>query len=426
MLHIFPSLFLFARSVMRCCHQNSSSVLKRFVYVLITRRGEILVTRDEFGNYELPGQEASVDENLPSVVSQIANRLTKSDACSVGAAIPLQTAGQESLCFPILTQRSSFENWVSREETLVWIARSECALLSEKCGKALVALSAQFPTDAGNTYAIGETSAGIPTFFHLATGETLHGQVGPWEEAQKLYIPLSGLEKREGRAVVHDLGLGCGTLALAALDSFFRNSGLSHLEILSYDLELHGVTALLEHKDRFPYAAPFFAALNDLVANGVTRLRAPDGRDAVWRFVPGDFVLTSAVVLPREQKADVIFFDFFSPKSLPKLWTYDVFRNIFGNSSEEAILITSSSATSTRAALAAAGFYVGLAPASGKRQHSTVASKQLCHLESPLPASWKQTFLRSHVPFCGAEDADSQMVIRQKIESHPQFDSRFS
>jgi tRNA U34 5-methylaminomethyl-2-thiouridine-forming methyltransferase MnmC len=406
---------------MNSCNQNSSLVPKRFVYVLIMRRGEILVVRDELGNCELPGQEASPDESLSNIVSQIANRLTKSAVSSLGEAIHLQTPGQESLCFPILTQRSSFENWISREQKLIWIAKSECSHAQEKLGKALAALATQFPNDAGNSYAIGETSTGIPTFFHLATGETLHGQVGPWEEAKNLYISLSGLKAREGHVVVHDLGLGCGTLALAALDAFSQNSALSHMEILSYDLEMHGVVALLEHIERFPYAAPFCAVLDDFVAKGATRFSTPDGRDAVWRFVPGDFALTSAVVLPLEHKADVIFFDFFSPKSLPKLWTHNIFKNIFRNSTKEAILITSSSATSTRAALAAAGFFVGLAPASGKRQHSTVASKKLCNLELPLPASWKETFYRSHVAFCEAEDDESKSFIRQKIDSHPQF-----
>lgn len=406
---------------MNSCSQNTLLQRRRFVSVLIRRRGEILVVQDECGNYELPGQEAACDESLSSVVSQIANRLTKSDVSSVGEAIRLETPDQELICFPILTQRSSFENWISREEKLVWIAKSECCSASDKCGKVLAALAKQFPNDAGNSYAIGATSAGIPTFFHLATGETLHGQVGPWEEAQNLYISLSGLKTREGRTVVHDLGLGCGTLALAALDAFSRNSALSQLEILSYDLEMHGVMALIENIKRFPYAEPFRAVLDELVEKGATQFSTLDGREAVWRFIQGDFALTSADILPCEHKANVIFFDFFSPKSLPKLWTCDVFKNIFRNATEDSILITSSSATSTRAALAAAGFYVGLAPASGKRQHSTVASKQLRNLELPLPPSWKETFNRSHVAFCAAEDAESQSFIRQKIASHPQF-----
>jgi tRNA U34 5-methylaminomethyl-2-thiouridine-forming methyltransferase MnmC len=391
------------------------------VCVLVTRRADILVVRNSSGQCELPLENVLKCENPLSVVESIAEKITKSALASVGSPVSFFAEGLPAVCYPILTKRSSFENWATSDCNLVWVSKADCQNGVIECGSVLAALVQNFPNDAGNDYAIGETSNGIPTFFHLSTGETLHGQVGPWQEAQHLYIPLSRLEHRSGRVVVHDLGLGCATLALAALDAFLRNQKLVEMEILSFDLENKGVEMLLQNIEKFSFASPFRLFLEEFFSKGETEITTPDGRKARWRFCKGDFVETSGIELSEKHKANVVFLDFFSPKSAPSLWAYRVVKNIFSNSATNAIVITSSGATSTRAVLAAAGFFVGLAPASGKRSHSTVAAKQLADLNSPLPQKWLQTFRLSHVPFCDAEDDCSKKIIKQNLEVHPQF-----
>ena len=56
---------------------------------------------------------------------------------------------------------------------------------------------------------------------HLGHGEVMHPAVGPWQEALRLYVEQPRLAERlrtpGERLVIHDVGLGAATNAVAAL-----------------------------------------------------------------------------------------------------------------------------------------------------------------------------------------------------------------
>ena len=273
----------------------------------------------------------------------------------------------------------------------------------------------------GNEYILTTTASGIATFRHVLTGETLHGQVGPYEEAWSLYVASSGLLSHQGDAVVFDLGMGCAAQVFACLDAVTENPALTNLRIVSFDLEKKGLSALLNHLGHFPFAREHETFLKLMCDQNEIHVTLPTGQTIHWQFVEGDFCKSITAAPGTFGFADYLFYDFFSAANQPHLWTLDLFEHLFAHTSASALLVTYSSATCTRAVMAAAGFYVGLGIVSGKKMKSTLAARKLERLAEPLPPKWKNTFFTSHKPFCSAETAEGQIKIAEKIKAHPQF-----
>ncbi|WP_186645050.1 MnmC family methyltransferase [Fluviispira vulneris] len=275
--------------------------------------------------------------------------------------------------------------------------------------------------DAGNKYALVYTESGIPTFRHLATQETLHGQVGPYEEAQKLYVESSAIQTKNGKCIVYDIGMGCGAQLIAMFHAFLANKNLTHMTIVSFDLEKEGLVLLWQNKELFPYINQFTHILPMCLEKNHLLVNLEDGRLFEWIFIQGDFVQT----LESEAKypyADIICYDFFSPASHPQLWTYNIFSKLRERVKEDSLLITYSSATCIRAALLASGFFVGMGIASGKKARSTLASPTAQTLKELLPPEWKNRFARSQAQFSSLEKDENKAIIKERIATHSQWD----
>jgi len=268
----------------------------------------------------------------------------------------------------------------------------------------------------GNFYEMVQTDKGIFTFRHQQTGELLHAQEGPWEEAQKLYIGQSDLLIRKEPSVIFDVGMGCATLTLALLDAFEKNQEADDWYIYSFDLEKKGLENLLEKLEFFPFAHHF----RDFIFRALKKdslVYEKEGRKCHWHFMKGDFL--ESIGSYKGPQASHVFFDFFSPSSHPFLWHYEVFQHLEKHVQKEGLLYTYSCATAVRANLLASSFFVGYGVASGKRSLTTMASKTFASLKQPLPSSWKDTFLRSQKPFLeGEKDFEK---VKEAILKHPQF-----
>jgi len=280
-------------------------------------------------------------------------------------------------------------------------------------------------TCEGNQYKLETLDNGVISFRHLPTGEILHGTVGPEREAQQLYLASSGLQhNRQQTLVVFDVGLGCAAQILALLD--FLNSGdaqCKFLRVFSFDLEKDGLTSILDHAEHFPLARKYRDFVERAVANDTVEISHPSGIQLQWNFVEGDFrrTITELQRMMPNLKVDAIFYDFFSPASHPWLWTCELFEDLYQFSHSKTRLVTHSSATCVKAALAAAGWWVGQTIASGKKSRSIVAATGRAVLDAPLPVSFLSTFERSHKPFCDAESDISKEKITKRLKTHPQF-----
>ena len=264
------------------------------------------------------------------------------------------------------------------------------------------------------TYKIVQTSLGVTSILSVLTGEIMHNPVGPWEEANHLYIKPSKLEQRlrekpNEELVVFDVGLGAAANALALLHKIYGAE--KRVRILSFEIELNLIKFALENHSYFPFFEKFKNALETLLDQGRW-----DSENVSWELYEGSFLDTVETV---SDHGNLVYFDPYSPKKNPEMWTWDCFKKLYGKTEEDLLFLNYSQATPVRAALLAAGFFVGYGQPTGKKESTTQAAKNIGQLEAPLDARWFQRWSRSDRPVPpGCIDVE---LFKEKIKSHPQF-----
>ena len=101
----------------------------------------------------------------------------------------------------------------------------------------------------------------------------------------------------------------------------------------------------------------------------------------------------------------------------PALWSVAAFHALRARCAAEATLFTYSTATSVRAALLLAGFFVGVGDPSGPKQETTAAATRRELLARPLDARWLSRLDRSSAPF----PPDGPPDAAERVRIHPQF-----
>lgn len=242
------------------------------------------------------------------------------------------------------------------------------------------------------SFEVVRTRGGARAMLDRASGEIMH-PVGPVQEALQLYLSPSRLSARlaEGPVVVFDVGLGAGSNAAASWRASEARAEGPRMELVSFDRTAEAMAlALREAPEAFGFDAAAREAAQALLSAGeacTERTR--------WRLVQGD--LPSALAQAR-LRADVVFWDPYSPKVNPELWGFEAFTALFAACGPRATVHTYGAATSVRSALLLAGFWVGFGPATGTKGETTVAAVARGDLEAPLDARWHARLQRSSAP----------------------------
>ena len=228
---------------------------------------------------------------------------------------------------------------------------------------------------------------------HVPSGEVMHPSVGPWEEANSLYVEQLGLAARlqvAGPAVrVFDVGLGAGTNAIAALACATELGVLQQrrLEIVSFERDLGPLKLALADPEGFPAQARFHRAAQTLVEQG-----SWECEQVRWRLELGEVLAR----LPEAGRAELVFFDPFSPEVNPSLWTVDALKQLRAHCDDtETLLATYSAATPTRLSFLLAGFFVGQGVPVGTKKETTVAATRNGLLAKPLGLPFLERWRRS-------------------------------
>jgi queuine tRNA-ribosyltransferase len=245
----------------------------------------------------------------------------------------------------------------------------------------------------------------------------MHPVIGPAVESERLYVAQSGLRARLAEAgpplVLLDVGLGAGSNALAAIRAADEAPpGGRRLDLVSFE-EDTGALALAASEEgsaTLGLSPTARAAARALLERG-----AWEGGRVRWRLARGDLLAT----LPAEPAgaAELVFWDPFSPKANPELWTLAAFAAVHGRCAPRAALYTYSTATATRAALLLAGFFVGVGDPSGPKEQTTAAATDPALLTRPLDRRWLARLERSSAPF----PPDAPVDALDRVRSHPQF-----
>ena len=265
---------------------------------------------------------------------------------------------------------------------------------------------------------------GIATVYDPRTGETMHPGAGPWAEANGLYVQGAGLPALLGAGgeqplVVFDVGLGAAANALAALacrQSLARRTPPPRpLHIVSFERDLGGLHLALDEAAALAYPLGHEPALQALLEGG----RWQDA-GVTWELRLGEF---AALIDDEPLRADVIFFDPFSPQANPDMWTVPVLEALFRcrRLRTSTRLLTYSSAYGTRAALLLAGFFVGEGPAPAHGGHSTMAATWFADLPAPLTPTWMSRWRRQSQPWPMGSHLHERRAIREALQGHPQW-----
>ncbi|HUL60179.1 MAG TPA: tRNA guanosine(34) transglycosylase Tgt [Anaeromyxobacteraceae bacterium] len=260
------------------------------------------------------------------------------------------------------------------------------------------------------------TRLGAPAVLDRASGEVMHPVIGPAIESERLYVAQSRLRDRlaAGGAplVLYDVGLGAGSNALAAWRaSEEAPAGARRLEVVSFERDLGALqlATSVEGAAGLGIHGAALAAARAIAAGGAWE--SPRTR---WRLAAGAL---PAALAGAPADADLVFWDPFSPRANPDLWTAAAFAALRARCAPRAALFTYSTATATRAALLLAGFCVGAGDPSGPKEETTAAALEVRDLERPLDRRWLARLERSSA----ALPPDAPADALDRIRAHPQF-----
>lgn len=273
-------------------------------------------------------------------------------------------------------------------------------------------------TDEHASHEIVRTRGGALAMRSLAEGEVMHPGVGPLVEAEQLYVRQSRLRQRlmarDGgeveRLILFDVGLGAGSNALAARSASEElPEAAARLELVSFERDLGALELALTAGEAFGWHGEAAGAARALLAHG-----AHETARTSWRLVRGDLLETLAA---QTAGADIIYWDPFSPRANPALWTVAAFLEARRVAGPRCALYTYSASTATRLALLLAGWAVGVGDAIGDKSQTTAAAVAVSDLARPLDRGWLGRLSLPNVPL--PPDAPSDAIARARLA--PQF-----
>ena len=259
------------------------------------------------------------------------------------------------------------------------------------------------------------TRKGLVAMRSLDVGEVMHPGVGPLTESEQLYVRQSCLGERlrttRGRKLVlFDIGMGAGSNALAArAESERAPAGAAQHELVSFARELGAIKLALTQPSDFALEGESGEAARALLANG-----RHETERTCWRLHHDDI---REALASETSPADIVFWDPFSPRANPDLWTIAAFTAIRRVAHSHCTLFTYSASTAVRSALLLAGWTVGVGESIGEKAATTAAAVVATDLARPLDRRWLARLSRRDVPL--PSDAPADFVAR--ISALPQF-----
>ncbi len=207
------------------------------------------------------------------------------------------------------------------------------------------------------------------TFYNDEFGEYYHSKTGALEEAFEKYAKAAGLDATDTKTVaILDFCFGLGYNTLAGLVELMKNPAVGSISVVS----VANVPLILEKIARLDIGFPEYDLLRRL-ADETKVSEMIDGKQVELKLIVDDGA--DAIEELDSDQFDVVFFDPFSPRKCPSLWTQEIFDRMFALMRRRGLLITYSCARKVRDGLRSAGFAVSDGPAVKRWAPSTHARK---------------------------------------------------
>lgn len=203
------------------------------------------------------------------------------------------------------------------------------------------------------------TDDGSFTFFSEEFGETFHSQAGAKAEAFTKFSQVTGLALRSqcGDLRLLDVCYGLGYNTAAALETIWAANPSCRIEV--YGLELDETVPLAA------IAPPFITGWSSAVQAALEAIALSHQFTTPLlqaTLLIGDARQTIQHLAQTGFQADAIFFDPFSPRRCPQLWTVEFFTQVVRCLVTNGTLATYSRSAAVRTAMQAAGLQIGTIP----------------------------------------------------------------
>ncbi len=211
------------------------------------------------------------------------------------------------------------------------------------------------------------TADNTESFLNLQVRETYHSQTGAVEEALKKYAEPCRIRDLAGAGQIRilDMFFGLGYNSARAIQAALEANPNCKVEVVGVENDPQIIKKIQEVNP--PIA--FFKYYKLLTEN---KLTFTEGQVVVKIIL--DDVHTAVKNLPLNY-FDAVFYDPFSPKTSPEMWSRELFAAMYRVMADSAILATYSCARLARENMAAAGLFYDDGPVVGRRGPGTIATK---------------------------------------------------
>ncbi len=216
-----------------------------------------------------------------------------------------------------------------------------------------------------------KTADGSFTFYNSFVDEQYHSKSGALDEALKKHVLPSNIlqdAKIKKNVVIADVCFGLGYNSLVALTLLWDENPHCHVTLYAFENDKEILAHIKEIKLPQKYAIVKTKILH-LIEHGAYK----DEYLSAKLFM-GD--VREQLQHVANASIHVVFFDPFSPKKQPELWTKEVFSLLHEKMKQGSILTTYSCARMARDNMKQVGFLVFDGPRVGRRSPGTIAKKR--------------------------------------------------
>jgi tRNA U34 5-methylaminomethyl-2-thiouridine-forming methyltransferase MnmC len=215
------------------------------------------------------------------------------------------------------------------------------------------------------------TEDGSFTFFSTEFGEAFHSDLGAKAEAFEKFSLATDLPQQAQKPSIRllDVCYGLGYNTAAALETIWSINPNCHIEIYGLELDPTVPVGALTPEILNHWPPSVQAILQRLALDHSCK---QDHLEA-YLFI-GDARQTLQKILQSGLQVDAIFFDPFSPRRCPQLWTVEFFQIVAQCLAPNGKLSTYSRSASVRSAMKLTGLCIGTIPLGN----------------NPLPHEWSQ------------------------------------
>ncbi|OLP19856.1 hypothetical protein BST81_03210 [Leptolyngbya sp. 'hensonii'] len=266
------------------------------------------------------------------------------------------------------------------------------------------------------------TEDGSYTFFSEAFGESFHSHQGAREEALHKFVQAADLPQKAHRETLKllDVCYGLGYNSAAALETIWTLNPACRIELYALELD-----ATVPRAAIVPPMIEIWSPQIQTVLQAIAQQHRYRSCQLQATLLLGDARQTLPVLCQAGWQADAIFFDPFSPRRCPQLWTVEFFQLAARCLSQDGKLVTYSRSASVRSAMLAAGLQIGtLPPSLPHRSHEwsqgTIGAFTLETLHPLSPLEQEHLLTRASIPYRDPTLADPTEAILERHQQEQQ------